>query len=148
VKNRIREVQPTERAAIWIARNLKASDRAELDEYGLGLNPEQLFPEWSRLPGTTLFLVDGVPAAIGGVNEGSTAWFFSTDAISGVRLSAHRMAKYRVREWVLKYGPLHNWVSIKNASAIDWIYCIGGWFDPEVYQFSSEGGVFVKFWLK
>jgi hypothetical protein len=87
---------------------------------------------------TGTWLIDGVPAAIGGVRDG-VVWLLTTDLVDKHQRRFLMEAKRQFEDVKPMYDRLYNWVDARNTRSIRWLKWMGFTLDaPRPY------GVFRK----
>jgi hypothetical protein len=105
------KLRQADRNEVWLAGAMTAQD---------ALSMSMINADYARV-----WLVDGEPAAMGGVtyshDDCALIWLMGTDLIRHHRREFLRASKRAVDEARRKYRVLYNWVSADNRAAIGWL---------------------------
>lgn len=143
----MRIVTPDLDHAVFVARNLRAADKFEL-QAAEGRHPQiaciAAFVESDEVIG--IEGDDGQPCGLAGVN-GHFIWMLGTDGLTGSPSHRRQLAR-GAREWIdsvvqsrLQSGAvlLHNWVCARNLESVRWLKSLGfEVFPPEPHGPSCQ----------
>jgi len=136
-------VDATVEHAIYVAENLRDMDRFEL--LACGVVPEEaLVLSWEKSMTAWTWLVDGVPAAIGGVASASlmdttgNIWLLTTPLVEQYPIAftkVSRIALARVKEM---YPTVENFVSAEYESCLRWLEWLGFKIGHSIYMGEAQ----------
>jgi len=77
---------------------------------------------------------NGLVAAMWGVSKnkegpGGVIWFLGSDRVNDFPVLLFRTSRIFVKEALLYYGYLHNYVDMRNTLSIQWLRWLGFYFD-------------------
>jgi hypothetical protein len=134
------EIRPVEPGDIeYLAENLRAQDRAELDAAGWADHRQALIASVKRSRWAQVAVIDGELACVFGCAEyGSliapvgVPWLLGTDVIPRHRRVLQRWARRYIEAMLQEYPRLFNAVHAGNTVAMHWLKRLGFTLHPAI----------------
>jgi hypothetical protein len=131
-----------------IAANMRQADRQECEAL-TGAPPEIILPQAIGKPGVITWEVDGVPVAMGGVDQSiphvGVVWMATTNDIIKHRRKFLRVCRPMLRRLHQNFPILTNLVDARNTLHIRWLKWLGFVFTQKIERWGAASVPFIEF---
>jgi hypothetical protein len=108
-----------------IARNVRQADIDEIWATAAILPRDALLISLARAVHSATWMIDGEPAAMGGVNPGGLIWLITTDLVNKNRRAFLQESRRQFDAVKPFFDAFYNFVDVRNRRAIRWLRSLG-----------------------
>lgn len=108
-----------------VIRNIRQADVDEIWASAAILPRDALYISLKCAEVSRTWLIDGCPAAIGGVGVGGVIWLITTDLVERHQRQFLAESHREMEKVKLNYERLFNFVDVRNLRAIRWLQWMG-----------------------